>query len=115
MMKYLALFGLILGVFLFIFVQEQRSLSNELTPGQARYQGIVEHVNMLERRRLELFRPSGLRVVFSGPGQVMTTPGRAGSYGRGYAMGFTQGYRIGEYLSSSRTTNPMFFPIPSPY
>lgn len=116
MWKYLALLGLILGVFLFAFFQDEAVRTKELTPGRARYRDIVEHVAMLERRRMELFRPSGGVSVISGPGvQALTSPGRAGSYGRGYALGFSQGYRIGEYLSSSRTSNPLFYPIPSPY
>lgn len=115
MLKYLALFGLILGFFIFVFVQDQSSRPMELTPGQERYRSIIEHVSMLERRRMELFRASGRSGVFSGPGRAMIRPGRAGSYGRGYALGFSQGYRIGEYLSSSRTANPLFYPIPSPY
>jgi len=115
---YLVVFVLIMGFFIYAAYKELSYASKGLSPGRMRYESIVERVNLLEEQRMKLFRGlprRGAPAVARVASRASAASRGAGSYGRGYAMGFYQGYETGEYLSRSRKPNPAFFQVPSPY
>lgn len=105
---------LALGVVLFVtfggYFFSAAKEARELPAGEARYQSIVQGVRNLESRRRAMLAeaaPSGSG--FSRPYQG------AGAWARGFQAGFSQGYRVGQYLSASRQADPRFFTINAAY